>query len=469
MPTIDRPAPTRSSFACSGSFDFGTRNTPRTNAARMIGTLTRKTDPNQKWPSSQPLTTGPMTPAPPVTPAQMAIALARSSGPKTLTRIDSVDGMMNAAHAPIKARQPISCHISVDADASAALNRKPSNPSWSAPFRPNRSPMAPAVNSSPANTSEYAATTHCSCDVVASSSRDSVGMRDVEARVADEDDQQAEAQHGECPPTPRVELLGVGHGCRVWTSRSAGTRWQMSHCDTFGGATMGLVSGLRERKKEKTRDALVASALRQFTHRGFDRVTVEEIAASCDVSPRTFFRYFASKEDVLFAESDARCAQLVHALAEQGAEASSFQALEAAMRMLVSEYAEQHDVLRARHRIVTETPSLRTRATERQQGWETSIFDELRSSGRAQRPERLRSPSPRRRHGDRAAHCRRGVDCRRRLGGPRRTARPRLHAAPRRLGQPLVVNARPTDASGVRRPVPDRARRAFRPRSPSRS
>jgi AcrR family transcriptional regulator len=146
---------------------------------------------------------------------------------------------------------------------------------------------------------------------------------------------------------------------------------------------MDLVSGLRERKKEKTRDALVASALGQFTHRGFDRVTVEEIAASCDVSPRTFFRYFASKEDVLFAESDARCAQLVHALAEQGAEASSFQALEAAMRMLVSEYAEQHDVLRARHRIVTGTPSLRTRATERQQGWETSIFDELRSSGRA--------------------------------------------------------------------------------------
>jgi AcrR family transcriptional regulator len=146
---------------------------------------------------------------------------------------------------------------------------------------------------------------------------------------------------------------------------------------------MDLVTGLRERKKEKTRDALVASALRQFGRRGFDRVTVEDIAAACDVSPRTFFRYFASKEDVLFAESDARCAQLVHALAEQPGDVSSFQALEAATRMLVAEYAEQHDVLRARHRIVTATPSLRTRATERQQGWETSIFQELRSSRRA--------------------------------------------------------------------------------------
>ena len=146
---------------------------------------------------------------------------------------------------------------------------------------------------------------------------------------------------------------------------------------------MGFVSGLRERKKEKTRDALVASALRQFTERGFDQVTVEEIAASCDVSPRTFFRYFASKEDVLFAESDARRVQLVRALAEQAADASSFEALEAAMQFLASEYAEQHHVLRARHHIVTATPSLRTRATERQQGWETSIIHELRSSGRA--------------------------------------------------------------------------------------
>src|SRR4051812_16970730 len=48
IPTIDSPAPTRSSFASSGSLDFGTRNTPSTSAARMIGALTRKTDPNQK-------------------------------------------------------------------------------------------------------------------------------------------------------------------------------------------------------------------------------------------------------------------------------------------------------------------------------------------------------------------------------------------------------------------------------------
>ncbi len=78
------------------------------------GTLTRKTEPYQKCPSSQPLATGPMAPAAPVTLAQIAMALVRSSGGKTLTRIDSVDGMMNAAPTPITARQAMSCHMASD-------------------------------------------------------------------------------------------------------------------------------------------------------------------------------------------------------------------------------------------------------------------------------------------------------------------------------------------------------------------
>ena len=143
------------------------------------------------------------------------------------------------------------------------------------------------------------------------------------------------------------------------------------------------MTGLRERKKEKTRDALIASAIHQFARRGFDHVTVEEIAASCDVSPRTFFRYFASKEDVLFADSDARCEHLLASLAEQDPDASPLQALEAAVRLVAEDYAEQNEVLRARHAIVTATPSLRTRAAERHQGWESSIIQQLRSSGRA--------------------------------------------------------------------------------------
>ena len=59
------------------------------------------------------------------------------------------------------------------------------------------------------------------------------------------------------------------------------------------------VCGLRERKKRQTRDALVECAIDLFEHHGYDATTIEEIAAAANVSPRTFFRYFDSKLDLI--------------------------------------------------------------------------------------------------------------------------------------------------------------------------
>jgi AcrR family transcriptional regulator len=78
--------------------------------------------------------------------------------------------------------------------------------------------------------------------------------------------------------------------------------------------------GLRERKKLKTHRAICEAAARLFMEQGVEATTVEQICEAAEVSPSTFFRYFASKEAAAFGDEQARVALVERVLAERPAD-----------------------------------------------------------------------------------------------------------------------------------------------------
>jgi AcrR family transcriptional regulator len=97
--------------------------------------------------------------------------------------------------------------------------------------------------------------------------------------------------------------------------------------------------GRRERKKQHTRDELVAAASRLFTERGFDETTTADIAEAADVSQRTFFRHFASKEAVLYGDSDEVAEAFGDAIRSRPADEEPLQAVAGALQSLTQIYA----------------------------------------------------------------------------------------------------------------------------------
>jgi AcrR family transcriptional regulator len=118
------------------------------------------------------------------------------------------------------------------------------------------------------------------------------------------------------------------------------------------------IASLRERNKARTREALVEAAFGLFEAKGYDHTTVDDIAAAADVSPRTFFRYFATKDDVIFGQFPDVTAELLATLEARPADEAAITSLRHAARVVAARELENPDATRLILRLVAETPSL---------------------------------------------------------------------------------------------------------------
>jgi len=136
-----------------------------------------------------------------------------------------------------------------------------------------------------------------------------------------------------------------------------------------------LELGLRERKKLRTERELCDAALRLMVEKGFDQVTIDDIAAEVEVSKTTFYRYFDSKEDALLGKTTEKLEQIRAALDEQPASEPTLSAVRIAIMSLINSYEHDRDESLARGRIIRETPSLIARNLEHQLAWEGVVAE----------------------------------------------------------------------------------------------
>jgi AcrR family transcriptional regulator len=128
-------------------------------------------------------------------------------------------------------------------------------------------------------------------------------------------------------------------------------------------------AGLRERKRQRTHDAVSAAAILMFLERGFDRVSVADIAAAAEVSKPTLFRYFPSKEDLVlhrFADHQGEAARVVRQRTAGQAPQTALHehVLDGLARRDPVTGLNDHPEVLAFHSLVFSTPSLSARLND---------------------------------------------------------------------------------------------------------
>ena len=123
-----------------------------------------------------------------------------------------------------------------------------------------------------------------------------------------------------------------------------------------------IAQGLRERKKQKTRESIQREAMRLFEKQGYEETTIEQIAAAVEISPSTFFNYFPSKEDVVLY--DAYDPILAKLLSDRPADEPLSIAFRRVLETMGGIFERDREIILARGRLWFEVPALRARLWE---------------------------------------------------------------------------------------------------------
>jgi AcrR family transcriptional regulator len=130
------------------------------------------------------------------------------------------------------------------------------------------------------------------------------------------------------------------------------------HFCTDGYNPRYMTSGLRERKKQQTREAIHHAAMKLFAERGFEATTIADIAAAADIAPRTFFSYFATKEEAVFSKFESLYADFDRMLRERPEGMSALEALRQWISVAAKEYAGDFEYAKLELRLRRESPAV---------------------------------------------------------------------------------------------------------------
>ncbi|HET7421149.1 MAG TPA: helix-turn-helix domain-containing protein [Candidatus Dormibacteraeota bacterium] len=146
---------------------------------------------------------------------------------------------------------------------------------------------------------------------------------------------------------------------------------------------MAVVTGLRERKKQRTRQEIFDAARRLFQRKGFDAVTVAEVARAADVSEVTVFNYFPTKEDLFYGGMQFFEEQLIEAVRNRPPGESAVKAFRHALLGGAGrlELAQSADAILAAGRLVSASPALQARERDIVDRFTRRLADLLAGAG----------------------------------------------------------------------------------------